>query len=85
MFRVFDVKSRIIFIDYIDDDIVVTKGSIIVTSGLGGVFPTGLTVGEVVDVYDHSSGIGRFATVMPLGDIETIQYVFVIKEFENPE
>jgi len=79
------MRSGLLILDHIDDDLIVLTGSSVVTSGLGGVFPPGLTVGEVVDVYHHSSLIGRYATVMPMRDIDTIQNVFVIIDFENPE
>jgi len=80
------MRNGLLTLDHIDDDIVVNPGSSVITSGFGGVFPPGLTVGEVVAVYTHSSGIGRFATVRPMRDnMETIQRVFVIMNFENPE
>jgi len=80
------MRSGLLTIDHIDDDIVVNPGSTVVTSGLGGVFPPGLTIGEVVAVNPHASGIGRYATVRPMREnMETIQTVFVIMDFENPE
>ena len=79
------MRNELIIIDHIDDDLIVNPGSSVVTSGLGGVFPTGLTVGEVVNVHTHASGIGRYATVRPMRDVNTIQNVFVIIDFENPE
>ena len=80
------MRNGLLTLDHIDDDIVVNPGSTVVTSGFGGVFPPGLTVGEVVSVQPHASGIGRFATVRPMRDnMETIQTVFVIMDFENPE
>jgi len=79
------MRSGLLTIDHIDDGVAVTPGATIVTSGYGGIFPPGLTVGEVVRVFTHSSGIGRYATVMPMRDIGTITTVFVIIDFENPE
>ena len=79
------MRSGLLKLDHIDDDLIVLAESTVVTSGTAGVFPPGLTIGEVVGVYDHASGIGRYATVRPLRDIETLQTVFVILEFENPE
>jgi len=79
------MRNGLLTIDHIDDGVAVTQGATVVTSGHGGVFPPGLTVGEVVRVFNHSSGIGRYATVMPLREISTIQTMFVIIDFENPE
>jgi len=79
------MRNGLLLLDYIDDDVIVLTESTVVTSGRGGIFPPGLTIGEVINVYDHSSGIGRYATIRPLRDIDTLQTVFVILEFENPE
>ncbi|MCL2820477.1 MAG: rod shape-determining protein MreC [Oscillospiraceae bacterium] len=79
------MRNGYLILDYIDEDLIVLNESTIVTSGLGGVFPPGLTIGEVVQVFDHPSGIGRYATIRPMRDIETLQVVFVILDFENPE
>jgi len=79
------MRSGLLLLDHIDDDMVVNRGSSVVTSGSGGVFPAGLTVGEIVSVSGHTSGLGRYATVRPLRDIETIQTVFVIVAFEYLE
>ena len=72
------MHSGLLIIDYIDDNIVVNRGSFVVTSGAGAVFPSGLTIGEVVDVFPHASGIGRFATVRPSSPIEAISHVYII-------
>jgi len=79
------MRNGLLIVDFIDDNIILTQGSMVVTSGYGGVFPTGLTVGEVVSVYNHSSGIGRYATVRPMFDRNTIQNVFVITGLRNLE
>jgi rod shape-determining protein MreC len=77
------MRSGLLMLDYIDDNLVVLPGDSVVTSGVGGVFPEGLVVGEVVEVFRHSTGIGRYATVKPMRDIDTMLYVFVITNFEN--
>jgi len=79
------MRRGYLLLDFIDDDLIVLHESIIVTSGQGGVFPPGLTIGEVVEVSNHTSGIGRYATIRPLRDLEAIQTVFIIIDFENPE
>jgi len=79
------MHNGLLILDYIDDNIVVNQGSFVVTSGAGGVFPSGLTVGEVVLVDTHPSGIGRFATVRPSSPINAISEVYVILGFQHQE
>jgi len=79
------MRSGLLTLDNIDDDLIVRRGDMVVTSGLGGVFPIGLVVGEVDDVFRHTSGIGRFATVRPMREIDAVSTVFIITDFENPD
>ena len=79
------MRNGLLTLDYIDDELTVNPGSEVFTSGSGGVFPSGLTIGNVVAVYNHTSGIGRYATVRPAREIERFENVFVITNFENPE
>jgi len=79
------MRNGLLVLDHIDNDLNVISGSTIVTSGRGGYFPRGLTVGQVVRVDTHSNGISRFATVTPMVDFNNITDVFIIMDFENPE
>ena len=80
------MRSGLLVLDYIDDDMVVMVGDSVVTTGLGGVFPPLLVVGEVVEVLRHSTGIGRYAVVEPIREISSsISQVFVITEFRDSE
>jgi len=76
------MRNRLLTIDHIDDDVVVLHGALVTTSGIGGLLPAGLIVGEVVDVFTHPNGIGRYATVRPMRDIDTISEVFIITAFD---
>jgi len=76
------MRSGLLVLDHIDDDLTALPGSRVVTSGVGGMFPPGLTIGYIVEKFPHASGIGRFATIRPMRDLATIQNVFVIIDFE---
>jgi len=79
------MRSGLLIIDYIDDGINLLPGASVITSGLGGVFPPALVIGEIEAIFPHANGIGRFATVRPMRDISTVNHVFVITGFELPE
>jgi rod shape-determining protein MreC len=76
------MRNGLLILDNIDDDISILPGAYVTTSGAGGVFPRGLIIGEVEHIFRHPSGIGRFATVKPLRDIDTLQTLFVITAFQ---
>ena len=77
------MREGLLMLDYIDESLIVLPGDTVVTSGVGGVFPVGLIIGEVVDVLRHSTGIGRYVTVKPMRDVTTIRHVFIITGFET--
>ncbi len=53
-------------------------GATIVSSGLDGVFPKGLRVGEVTDVERKNAGIFQEVTVDPYVDFERLEEVLVV-------
>jgi len=79
------MRSGMLILDNIDDDLIVRPGDVVSTSGLGAVFPAGLVVGEVENVFRHASGVGQYATIIPTHDIDTVSDVFIITGFESPE
>jgi rod shape-determining protein MreC len=58
----------------------VAVGDIVVTSGLGGNFPKGLTVGEIKKVDKKGHGIFQYAELVPSVDMTQLEEVFVIME-----
>jgi rod shape-determining protein MreC len=59
-----------------DGDVI--KGDKIMTSGLGGIYPKGLLIGEVTDVVDDEGGLLKNAMIRPAVDFSRIEEVFVI-------
>lgn len=76
------MPSGLLMLDIIDDDLIILSGDSVVTSGIGSVFPAGLFVGEVVEVFRHATGVGRYATVKPMRELNSIIHVFVITDFD---
>src|SRR5262245_364276 len=56
----------------------VQPGDVLVTSGLGGVYPKGLRLGEVVEVSASDSKMLRTASVRPAVDFGRLEQVFVM-------
>ena len=53
-------------------------GDALVASGLDGVFPKGLPIGQVSEVIKHKSGIFQEVTVTPYVDFEKLEEVLVL-------
>lgn len=54
-------------------------GDKVVTSGLGGVYPKGLSVGKVLEIRPDVQGISQYAVISPDANIEKLKAVFIIK------
>ena len=50
-------------------------------SGLGGVYPAGLVVGEITGLFTGADGVSRYAQVKPAADLDSVRYVYVITDF----
>jgi rod shape-determining protein MreC len=53
-------------------------GDVVISSGLGGVFPKGIRIGEITSVSDPGSGLLQVATLTPAVDFGRLEQVFVM-------
>ena len=60
-------------------------GDLVVTSGLGGYYPSGLVIGSVEELVVDEGGLTQSAVLVPSADLEELVQVFVIKSFEIVE
>ena len=70
-------------LSYIDRESAVARGDIIVTSGVGGVFPKGLMIGTVEEVQVESHGMSLYAVIEPVVEVPSVKDVIIITEFEG--
>ena len=75
------MNMGLLVLDNISDGTPVASGDTIVTAGATDVFPAGLVIGQVLEVFNHPTGIGRFATIRPILPIDSVRHVFVIVDF----
>lgn len=65
---------------YLPDDADIVPGDEIITSGLGGIFPKGLSVGRVIKVYDKAGQRFKQALVKPDVNLRLIEEVLIIAD-----
>ena len=70
---------------YLADKTKLVEGDVIVSSGKGGAFPRGLTIGKVSAVSTEAGGQAEYAAVAPTADLEGVSEIFVVKEFNVVE
>lgn len=81
-----DIKSAdsgSVKLNYLSADTTVKAGDIIVTSGLGGVYPANLPIGTVKDVKNNTYDVSLYADVTPTVDVKTVRDVMVITSFKG--
>jgi len=78
------LSSEICKLDYVVKSSDVKAEDIVVTSGLGGIFPKGLPVGRVQYVKDVSGGLFKEIGIRPLVDFSKLEEVLVILKEDGP-
>ncbi|WP_296970782.1 rod shape-determining protein MreC [Tepidanaerobacter sp. EBM-38] len=65
--------------DFLSQDANLVKGDIVISSGLGGLVPKGIVIGEVVETKKESYELMQYAIIKPAVDFLKLERVFVIK------
>lgn len=66
-------------------DAVIRENQLVVTSGLGKIYPKNLRVGYVVEVRSDPSGLTKEAVIKPTVDFYRLEEVFIIMHVKKPE
>lgn len=54
-------------------------GELVVSSGLGGIFPKGILIGEITEVTTDDFGLTKMAYVKPAADFSMLEDVIIAK------
>lgn len=65
-------------LDYISRDTTVTIGDVVITAGMGGVYPRGLLIGEIVDLALADNDLFPHLSVRPTAKLAGIEEVIVL-------
>lgn len=75
----YDEESDSLLFKIIDEsDKDLKEGELVVSSGLGGVFPAGLAIGKVKEVIPDKYGLTETALIEPAADMYDINHVIVV-------
>lgn len=75
----FDDQTGTLLLRRVSTDAEIEVGQTVITSGLGGVFPQGLLIGEVVHVEFDEYGLTKNAYVKPSADFNQLDYVLIVE------
>ena len=75
----FDNERGELIFKRIDSSAVIEEGSKVVTSGLGGIFPKGILIGEVTEITTDDFGLTKMAFVKPAANFSLLENVTILK------
>ena len=61
----------------------VSPGGLILTSGIGGIYPKGLIIGSVTEVCESGYDLSNYAVIEPGVNVKDLEDIFVITDFEG--
>jgi rod shape-determining protein MreC len=65
----------------VPQDVVLKPGELILTSGLGGSYPAGIVIGQVVTIRKRENDIFQTASIQTAADLTNLRAVLVITNF----
>lgn len=75
----FDEERNRLIMKRIDSSLKVKEGEQVVSSGLGGIFPKGVPIGEITEVSTDDFGLTKMAYVKPSADFSILEHVVIAK------
>lgn len=69
-------------ITHLDPSAAVNRGDIVCSSGLGGVYPSGIRLGTISEISVEENGLSKSAVVEPAADLEHLKKVYIINNFD---
>jgi len=77
------LSKRLCELRYISKDSKVKLNDIVITSGMGEIFPKGIAIGKVVQIKNDKFELTKNIVIEPLVDIENVEYVMVLKQLKD--
>lgn len=71
-------EDKLCKLEYMSNDKNLIPGDVLLTSGLGGIYPSDLTVGKITQIKSDSAGNLEYAVVEPSVDFSSLYEVLVI-------
>lgn len=69
-------------LSYLGTDPDVVSGDLVLTSGLGGYYPSDLVIGHVDEVRTSDNGLAQYAVLTPDAELDALSQVFIITAFD---
>ncbi len=81
----YDYNKNLLEVEGISNTKSVNVGDYVYTSGLGGIFPSGILIGTVTEITTDSYDLAKIIKVTPSADFTDINYVSILKRKSDGE
>jgi rod shape-determining protein MreC len=68
-------------LDLVSQDVSLEPGDLVLTSGLGGGYPAGLIVGQVLNMRRQDADLFQQAVIQPVVDFTKLKIILIITDF----
>lgn len=75
-------ESNYCYMEYLSHDADIRINDIVITSGLGSVFPKGIVIGKIAGIKKESHDLFQIVIIRPEVDFTKLEEVFVVKKSE---
>ncbi|MGI6325252.1 MAG: rod shape-determining protein MreC [Bacilli bacterium] len=75
----YDSERQLLIMDGVVENVMVTKDALVYTTGLGGIFPSGILVGRVVETAYDEYGLSKNILVESEVDFNNLYFVTILK------
>ena len=79
----FDQERNELIVKRLDNNIEIKEGEKVMTSGLGGIFPKGILIGEVTEVVADEFGLTKSAYIKPAANFSLLENVMIVGRTET--
>lgn len=81
----YDAERKELIMKKVPLETKIEVGKKVVTSGLGGIFPKGIMIGEITEVRVGEDGLTQMAYIKPSADLFRLNEVFVLDRLDETE
>lgn len=75
----YDEKKGALMLKRIPNDVKIKEKQLVLSSGLGGVFPSELIIGEIIEVEPDEYGLTQIAYIKPSANLYDLDHVMIVK------
>ena len=83
LIKKYNYKTKYLEVEGISNTEKVSVGDYVYTSGLGGIFPSGILIGKVANITTDEYDLAKIIDVEPIADFDDINYVAILKRKEK--